>query len=95
MTIWKENYELMLQLRNFSIAYCTFVEAGGKAGDVETSLINKAISVAVKIKENRDYIEIALGRDVPSVKDECDVAMSILDGTYKDDRFLSIIGRIM
>lgn len=93
MSIWKENYELMIQLRNFSIAYCTFVEAGGKIGDVSDALINKAIACAIQIKENRDYIDKSLGYKVPSIKDECETAISILNGTYKDDRFSSVIAR--
>ena len=58
-------------------------------------LINKAIAIATKIKENRDYIDECLGRDIPTVKQECDTAMSILDGTYHEDRFSSVIQRLM
>jgi len=71
------------------------VEAGGKIGDVADALINKSIAVAVKIKENRDYIEETLGRAIPSVKQECEIASSILNGTYQDSRLSSVIGRII
>lgn len=95
MSIWKQNYELMLQLRNFSTTYCTFVESGGKAGDFDQVLINKVIAIATKIKENRDYIDNALGREIPTVKQECDTAMAILDGTFPEDRLHSVIARVM
>ena len=95
MSIWKQNYELMLQLRNFSTTYCTFVESGGKAGDFDQVLINKAIAIATKIKENRDYIENALGRDVPTIKEECETAMRILNGSLPEDVIHQVIARVM
>ncbi len=95
MSIWKQNYELMLQLRNFSTTYCTFVESGGKAGDFDQVLINKVIAIATKIKENRDYIDECLGREIPTVKQECETAMRILNGSLPEDRINSVIARIM
>ena len=95
MSIWKENYQLMLELRNFSTTYCTFIESGGKAGDFDQVLINKVIAIATKIKENRDYIDECLGREIPTVKQECDKAMEILNGSYHEDRITSVITRIM
>lgn len=95
MSIWKQNYELMLQLRNFSTTYCTFIESGGKAGDFDQVLINKVIAISTKIKENRDYIDECLGREIPTVKQECDTAMAILNGTLPEDRLSSVISRLM
>lgn len=95
MSIWKQNYELMLQLRNFSTTYCTYIEAGGKAGTFDEALINKTIAIATKIKENRDYIEECLGREIPTVKQECETAMRILNGSLPEDRFNSVMMRIM
>ena len=95
MSIWKQNYELMLQLRNFSTTYCTFVESGGKAGDFDQVLINKVIAITMKIKENRDYIENALGRDIPTIKEECETAMRILNGSLPEDAIHQVIARVM
>ena len=95
MSIFKENYQLMLELRNFSTTYCTFIESGGKIGDFDQILINKVIALAVKIKENRDYIDECLGKDIPSVEQECNTAISILNGTYNEDRLTSVIARLM
>lgn len=95
MSIFKENYELMLQLRDISTTYCTFIEAGGKSGDFDSTLLNKAIALGVKIKENRDYIQTALGRKVPTKKQECKIALSLLDGSYIENRLDSVITRIM
>ena len=95
MSIWQENYQLMKELREYSITYVTFVESGGKAGDFDKVIIDKAIAVATKIKENRDYISKALGRAVPTVQQECQTAVSILNGTYQQDRLYSVMNRIM
>ena len=95
MSIWQENYQLMKQLREYSITYVTFVESGGKAGDFDQQMIDKAIAVAVKIKENRDYIQKTLGRPIPTKQQECQIAVSILNGTYKADRLSSVMNRIM
>ena len=95
MSIWKENYQLMLEIRNFSTTYCTFVESGGKAGDFDQALVNKVIALATKIKENRDYVDEYLGKEIPTVKQECDYAMGILNGTVQEDRIHSVIRRIM
>ena len=95
MSIWKQNYELMLQLRNFSTTYCTYIEAGGKAGTFDEALINKTIAIATKIKENRDYIDNVIGKEIPTEKQECDMAMAILNGSLPEDRLNSVMMRIM
>lgn len=94
-SIWTEDYELMNELRNYAITYCTFVESGGQIGDFADVLLNKTIAVATKIKENRDYIDGCLGRQIPTVKQECDTAMAILSGTLPEDRLSSVISRLM
>ena len=93
-SIWQEDYELMNELRNYTISYCTFVESGGKVGDFVDVLLNKTIAVATKIKANRDYIAECLGRDIPTEEEECRTALSILDGTFKEDRLHSVIARL-
>ena len=95
MSIWMENYQLMKELREFSITYVTFVESGGKIGDFDQIIIDKAIAVATKIKANRDYIREVLGKDIPTVQQECQTAISILNGTYQQDRLHSVMNRIM
>lgn len=95
MSIWRENYALMQEMRNYAIAYCTFVEAGGQIGTYADVLVNKAIAVATKIKVNRDYVDEYLGKDIPSEEQECSIADSILDGTFKEDRLHSVIARVM
>ena len=93
-SIWVEDYELMNELRNYAITYCTFVESGGKVGDFADVLLNKTIAVATKIKVNRDYVAEYLHRDIPTEKQECDTAISILNGTFKEDRLHSVIARL-
>ena len=94
MSIWKENYQLMLEMRNYAIAYCTFVEAGGQIGTYADVLLNKTIAVATKIKVNRDFIAECLLKDIPTEEEECKTAVSILEGTYKEDRLHSVIARL-
>ena len=91
---WTEDYELMNELRNYALTYCTFVESGGQIGDFADALLNKTIAVATKIKVNRDYIAECLLKDIPAEEEECKTAVSILEGTFKEDRLHSIIARL-
>lgn len=93
-SIWAEDYELMNELRNYAITYCTFVESGGQVGDFADVLLNKTIAVATKIKVNRDYIAECLLKDIPTEEEECKTAVSILEGTFKEDRLHSVIARL-
>lgn len=94
-SIWKEDYELMNELRNYTISYCTFVESGGHIGNFTEVLLNKTIAIATKIKANRDFTAKCLQHDIPSEEQECETAMSILNGTYREDRLASVISRAM
>ena len=95
MSIWMENYQLMKELREYAITYVTFVESGGKAGSFEQDMIDRAVAVSVKIKENRDYILKCCGHSIPTKKQECKMATDILNNTYPVNRLHSTISRIM
>ena len=94
MSIWRENYELMNEIRNYAISYCTFVESGGHIGDFPDALINKTIAVATKMKVNRDYVAECMLKDIPTEERECEIATSILNGSYREDRLHSVIARL-
>ena len=93
--MWKENYEIMKQLRDAVITYFTFTETTGSGiGDFADAMINKAIALAIKLKENRDYIDKALSKPISTEQQEIEIANAILDGTYQEDMLASIMRRL-
>lgn len=93
-SIWIENLELMEELKEYATTYVNYVRAGGHAGDFPDALVNKAIAISVKIKQNRDHIWSAMKYDIPSEDEECKTALDILNGDFKDNRLHSVIDRI-
>lgn len=93
-SIWKEDYELMDELKDYATTYVTYVRSGGHVGDFPDSLINKTIAICMKLKSNRDYIFNAMDIDIPSERQECDTAISILSGNYKDSRLNDVIKKV-
>lgn len=93
-SIWKENYRLMEEIKNCAISYTMFVDNGGYIGTYTDALLNKTIALLTKVKANRDYISEVMSYDIPSENQECDTAMDILDGVFKEDRVHSVIERI-
>lgn len=92
---WKVRYELMKQIRDASTAYCLFTEsAGAGLGTFADAMVNKSIALLVKLRESRDYTEEYLHHEIRTDEQEIELAESILNGTYQEDRIHSVIRRI-
>lgn len=94
MSIWKEDYKLMLELKDYVTSYVTFVQNGGSICDYSETLLNKCISLCIKIKYNRDYVAELCGKDIPSEEQEIENALLLLKGEYVDDRFYDIYDKL-
>lgn len=69
-SIWKENYESFVNIREKAIAYVSFVEGGGKSCDYIDSLIDKVIDEVMILKSSRDKVYAYCGYDVPQYNDD-------------------------
>ena len=91
----KENYQLMKEIRDNAISYCSFFEAtGGRVGTYPEELIDKTIACFEKVLYNRLFIQEACHEQPKSFTDNLKMAQEILDGTYKEDDIHSLMKRI-
>lgn len=63
--IIKQDLEAFEEIRDYAIAFCQFVNAGGSSCDYTNELINKCIDEVMKLKANRDYVYKYLGYEIP------------------------------
>ena len=90
-----ENYELMRQIREYSITYCTYFEvSNGRIGTFQDELIDKTIACFEKVLYNRLFIQKACHEKTKGFKENLQMAQDILDGKNMDDRLSCVIKRI-
>lgn len=91
----KENYDLMKQIRDFAISYCTFFETtNGRIGTYPDELIDRTVACFEKVLYNRMFIQTACHEKPKSFKENLEMAQKILEGTLKDDDIFSIMQRL-
>lgn len=91
----KTEYELMKMIREYSIAYCTFVEVRGSGlGDYCKELLNKIIACSFKIKSIEDYIDNCCHNKIPTEEEQLERAEMLLDGEYPVNRLHDVIERL-
>jgi len=65
-SIYRENEELFEELREYAIAYVQYVQNGGCICQWTTTMVDKTIDVAMKIKANRDWMLESCHEPVPA-----------------------------
>lgn len=65
----KQDLEAFEQIREFAIAFCQYINAGGSTNDYTNALIDKVIDETMKLKANRDRLYKYCGYDIPMYDD--------------------------
>lgn len=93
--IWKQDLELMEELRDYAKTYVLFVRNGGNSGDFVDVLIDKTIAICMKLKSHRDYVKKQTEGIMRTDEEWCELADKILKGEYTpNNRLLDVIERI-
>ena len=63
--ISKEKLEAFEKIRDYAIAYCEYMNAGGNTCDFTDKMIDNVIDYVMKLKASRDYIYKYCGYEIP------------------------------
>lgn len=67
--IIKEELEAFEKIKEYSIAFCQYINSGGNTCDFTDKMINEVIDCAMKLKANRDYLYKYCGYEIPKYDD--------------------------
>ena len=69
-SMWREDAQYYEQIRDYAIAYTTYVSSGGCTCTFTSDLIDKTIDVVMKLKAHRDEVYEFCGKDIPKYDKE-------------------------
>ena len=75
----KTDLEQCEQIKEYAIAFCQYINAGGNVCDFTSTMVDKIIDCAMVLKADRDYSYKYLGKDIPKYNEDGSKAEFILN----------------
>lgn len=93
-SIYRQENEYFHQIREYSIAYCVYVDNGGTISTFTDNMVDNIIDIAMKLKASRDYIDTCLGREIIKYDKEGNrkqknIRSQVSEGTHKASKVRS------
>lgn len=93
-SIYRQENEYFRQIREYSIAYCVYVDNGGTISNFTDNMVDNIIDIAMKLKATRDYLAEYWGEEVIKYDKEGNrkqkkVRSKVSKGTHKADKVRS------